>query len=65
MIDEIRKSAVNNFHKLCQKLKVPNWQKEVFMGNVIDILVKLEKKVDDLEKSNKKLKDELDSKRDK
>jgi hypothetical protein len=65
MIDEIRKSTVNAYQKLCQRLKIPNWQKEVFMGNAMEILVKLEKRVEELEKANKSLKEELNNKKDK
>jgi hypothetical protein len=65
MIDEIRKSTVNNYHKLCQRLKIPNWQKEVFMVNTMEIMTKLDSRVTSLEKENKKLKEELNEKKDK
>jgi len=65
MIDELRKNTVSKFQKLCQRLKVPNWQKEVFMGNAIDIMVKLEGRIVDLEKEVKDLTEELNNKKDK
>lgn len=61
MIDEIRKTTVNKFKKLCQKLKINNWQKEVFMANAIEIMSKQQESIEKFEKQIADLKVDLEA----
>lgn len=56
MIDTLRKNVTLTYRKLCSKLKISNWQKEVFMSNSIEIMADLEKRVSELEIKLKEIK---------
>ena len=62
MVDHLRKNIVTKYRSLCSKLKINNWQKEVFMSNAIEMLDKLNDRIEKLEKENEKLKQEIKKK---
>lgn len=55
MIDKILDSTWDIYRKMCNRMKIPNWQKRVFMENSIRIQDKLEKRIEVLEKKLKDL----------
>lgn len=60
MIDKLREATVTKFRKLCQKMKINNWQKEVFMANTIEIMDKHQTAIEKLEKKVKDLESDLE-----
>ena len=50
MKETIKNTIIRSYGDLCRKLKVGNWQNNVFMSNSIEIAVAQQKKIDDLEK---------------
>ena len=53
MIDNLKKSVIEKYKKLCRFYKINNWQKEVFMSNCIELLEKQQKEIEELKKKIK------------
>jgi cell division protein FtsB len=60
MKETIKNTVIRSYGELCRKLKVGNWQNNVFMSNSIEIVVAQQKKLDGLEKSVIALEKQMD-----
>ena len=53
--EEIKKNIIVKYERLCKKLKVNNWQKQIFFENATVILEDVEKRLEIAEKKLDKL----------